>query len=415
VSKLRHLFSSSKSAKLQKGLRRKHFARPARTALGIEQLECRWALSAAPVLSLDESEPITSDEGSSVTVDFKFTDAIEGGAPALGIDPFGYLDESNGDYTATADIYIDTTAGTWTDGVNTFSSVPVSRGSYTVQAFVFENFTLGAAFKITAVGDKPLAILAQGDITIDGMIDLRPQSTGMTSGYSNRHLAGAGGGEGGKYLDGLVQHSPEYYAALTGKPAAGAPASSGGQVGMPSHGGGGGGHGGDGGHGSLSSFTAPGGVAYGDLLTTGNIQGGSGGAAGEFLTSVNPGGGDGGGGIELSALGDVTIGASGSVLADGIGGEVTGGVAGGGGGAGGGIFIHGEDVTVNGTLSADGGAGGNNAAGGGGGAGGRILVAELAAGSTPAPTINLAMGATITADGGLSVRHPAIDLTGAAQ
>ncbi|MBA3481054.1 MAG: hypothetical protein H0T51_04470, partial [Pirellulales bacterium] len=118
MSKLRNLFSSSKSAKLQKGLRRKHFARPARAALGIEQLECRWALSAAPVLSLDEPTPITSNEGSSVTVDFKFTDAIEGGGAELGIDPADYAVNSNGDFTASANILIDTTAGTWSDGVN---------------------------------------------------------------------------------------------------------------------------------------------------------------------------------------------------------------------------------------------------------------------------------------------------------
>jgi Ca2+-binding RTX toxin-like protein len=397
VSKLRNLFSSRKSAQLQKGLRRKHFARPARTALGIEQLECRWALSAAPVLSLDEPTPITSNEGSSVTVDFKFTDAIEGGGAALGIDPAVYAANSNGNFTASANILIDTTAGTWSDGVNTFSSVLVNHGSHMVRAFVFNNFTLGAGFTLTAVGDKPLAILAQGDITVNGTIDLRPQSTGNFGGLDNWHVAGAGGGEGGKLLS-----DPDFFTAMNGRAAAGAPLSSAGQVGNATEGGSGAGHGGAGGHGS-QPFPAPGGIAYGDLLTTGKIQGGSGGAAGNaFIAGINGGGGDGGGGIELSALGDVTIGALGSILADGIDGELgAGNLAGGGGGAGGGIFIHGQDVTVNGTLSADGGAGGNVVGGGGGGGGGRILVAELAAGSTAAPTIALAVGATITADGGM--------------
>jgi Ca2+-binding RTX toxin-like protein len=399
VSKLRNLFSSNKSAKLQKGLRRKHFARPARAALGIEQLECRWALSAAPVLSLDEPEPITSNEGSSVTVDFKFTDAIEGGGAALGIDPLDYAVNSNGNFTASADITINTTTGTWSDGFNTFTSVLVDRGTHFVRAFVFNNFELGDAFKLTAVGDKPLAILAQGNIIINGDIDLRPQATGLTGGFDNQHIPGAGGGEGGERGS-----DPDFFTSLTGRPAAGAPANSGGQVGNSGEGGSGGGHGGAGGDGSADIFNnvAPGGVAYGDLVASGVIQGGSGGAAGFFTGGgLNPGGGDGGGGIELAALGDVTVGATGNILADGLEGEISGLVAGGGGGAGGGIFIHGEDVTVNGTLSADGGAGGNNVGGGGGGGGGRILVAELAAGSTAAPTIALAGGATITADGGL--------------
>ena len=394
MSKLRSLFSSRKSAALSKGLRRKSAARPARAALGIEQLECRWALSANPVLSLDEPEPITSNEGSSVTVDFKFTDAIEGGGAALGIDASIYAGASNGNFTASANITINTTTGVWSDGINSFTSVLVNRGTHFVRAFVFDNFTLTAGFSLTAVGDKPLAILAQGNITIDGTIDLRPQATGLSGGFDNQHIPGAGGGEGGEFGS-----HPDFYTSLTGRPAAGAPANSGGQVGNSGEGGGGGGHGGAGGHGSLP-FPGPGGVAYGDLLATGSIQGGSGGAAGEFVTTVNPGGGDGGGGIELAAVGDITIGALGSILADGCNGEINGLVAGGGGGAGGGILIHGEDVTVNGTLSADGGFGGNNFGGGGGGGGGRILVAELAAGSSAAPTIALALGATITADGG---------------
>ncbi|MBA3485549.1 MAG: hypothetical protein H0T51_27460, partial [Pirellulales bacterium] len=320
-----------------------------------------------------------------------------GGGAELGIDPADYAVNSNGDFTASANILIDTTAGTWSDGVNAFTSVLVDRGTHFVRAFVFNNFELGDDFTLTAVGDKPLAILAQGNIIINGDIDLRPRATGLTGGFDNQHVPGAGGGEGGERGS-----DPDFFTSLTGRPAAGAPANSAGQVGSPGEGGGGGAYGGAGGDGSTPG-PGPGGVAYGDLLATGVIQGGSGGAAGFYTNfGLNPGGGDGGGGIELAALGDVTVGATGSILADGLEGEISGLVAGGGGGAGGGIFIHGEDVTVNGTLSADGGAGGNNVGGGGGGGGGRILVAELAAGSSPAPTVVLAPGATITADGGLA-------------
>src|SRR5208337_2143176 len=95
----------------------------------------------------------------------------------------------------------------------------------------------------------------------------------------------------------------------------------------------------------------PGGRAYADLL--GQLQGGSGGGIG----SNSPGGG-GGGAIELGAVGNISV--KGSVLANG-GCAISGGLdtGGGGGGAGGGILLHGEGVTLSGLLSAIGGSGGS--------------------------------------------------------
>jgi len=130
----------------------------------------------------------------------------------------------------------------------------------------------------------------------------------------------------------------------------------------------------------------PGGRAYADLL--GQLQGGSGGGIG----SNSPGGG-GGGAIELGAVGNISV--KGSVLANG-GSAISGGLdtGGGGGGAGGGILLHGEGVTLSGLLSAIGGSGGSGGSddrdfpnvavwgAGGNGGGGQVVIDPGAGGFT---------------------------------
>ena len=84
-------------------------------------------------------------------------------------------------------------------------------------------------------------------------------------------------------------------------------------------------------------------------------------------------GGAGGGGLEIGALGPVSIG--GSIKARGFFGFDTFGA---GGGSGGGILLHGPTVTLlSGVIDVAGGVGGSGSpqyAGGGGGAGGRVHV-----------------------------------------
>ena len=160
-------------------------------------------------------------------------------------------------------------------------------------------------------------------------------------------------------------------------------------------GGGGGGFGGVGGAGASVSEAlgaipgtargGSGGGTYADLLR--QLQGGSGGGGG-----YNPGGG--GGGESRSRFGNISV--KGSVLANGGSGPSysgTPGAGGGGGGAGGGILLHGEGVTLSGLLSVIGGRGGVGGTegrgypsfvaewGAGGGGGGGQVVIDPGAGS----------------------------------
>ncbi len=152
-----------------------------------------------------------------------------------------------------------------------------------------------------------------------------------------------------------------------------------GEAGDDDDGGGGAGYGGDGGDGG-GSQAGDGGVLYGDETSV-IIQMGSGGGGGGDDQGTGGAGGTGGGGVWLNAEEitiDGTISANGVDAEDGIGSNRD-DAGGGGGGSGGGILIHGKDVTISGTatLSANGGDGGDGndkGDGGGSGAGGRIKV-----------------------------------------
>ncbi|MGB2729045.1 MAG: hypothetical protein WBD09_11380 [Halobacteriota archaeon] len=141
-------------------------------------------------------------------------------------------------------------------------------------------------------------------------------------------------------------------------------------------GGGGAGYGGEGGDGGGGSYGGSGGTKYGDDESVFVQMGSGGGAGGEYGGATGGAGGAGGGGIWLDAE-EITI--EGTISANGAdGGDGSDGLAGGGGGgSGGGILIRGKEVTISGTLSANGGDGGNGYAdgdGGGGGGGGRIKI-----------------------------------------
>jgi hypothetical protein len=125
-----------------------------------------------------------------------------------------------------------------------------------------------------------------------------------------------------------------------------------------------------------------------------NFTGGAGGGTGGngFDTSdaeIGGTGGGGAGGVIIIAKGQVTI--SGSILANGgngVNGAATGtgmsGAGGGGAGSGGAVYIIGNQVNITGTISANGGTGGNGGSlvddggAGGNGGSGRIRVDSLA-------------------------------------
>jgi hypothetical protein len=188
-------------------------------------------------------------------------------------------------------------------------------------------------------GSLPVALLSRDAITVAGEINVSanlflPAGSPGPGGFRSVFFGDGGPGAGG----------------------------SGGFAGSTSvevfGGGGGGGFGGGGGSGgpaSLPPFFAAGGggASYANLLL--QLQGGGGGGPGFLPTTPfngSPGGG-GGGAIELGAIGNISI--SGSILADG--GSLLSLNIGSGGGSGGGILLHGDGVTLSGLLSARGGDG----------------------------------------------------------
>ncbi len=366
------------------------------TRLGCQALEQRWVLSSAPFLEGFVEQWI--DTGETLTVDAMFADVLEGtvtgGGPGVGLDPLAYT--SLGAFDPASNVVVDTSnplqpklsvgASDW---FGVYENANAGADSYTIAVFTFTDFELDAGITLSATGDSPLAILSQGDISISGTIDVSAQFDGLAA-----QIAGAGGGNGGNVplpLDGAL--------------AAGAPAGGSGVTGGVASGSGGG-FGGAGGNGELSgSASGDGGIAYANLSA--GIQGGSGGSAGGKTDSggIVVLGGGGGGGIELGAVGAITVTSTGEVLADGGVGRPAflGGFAG-GGGAGGGILIHAHDVAQGGVLSANGGAGGSpGVQSGGGGGGGAIYIAYNSSGSFDNT------GGTQTALGGIAAGVGAAD------
>lgn len=390
LGRLTRRFRNARKSRSRRSLTWKS-AHPLASSLSLEHLETRIALSIDPVLTVVGDQVV--DDGSllSLTDLGTFTDVVEGsGGSSIGLDPTAFT--ALGAFDPIADVMIDTDTLTISGGFSgsgTTVSADIGYGSFDIAVFTFTDFDLDSGITLTATGSRPLALLSQSDITIDGVIDVSAPGVLDPFGFRISRDAGPGGGRGG----GLS-------APIDGEAAAGAPVTAGIQgfgrnFGNNDHGGGGGGFGGNGGQGfdGTSTTVDNRGYAYGDLSIA--IQGGSGGAAGNISGVVNGGGG--GGGVELGAVGSATI--SGSILAMGADSEHGSGKSG-GGGAGGGILVHAFDVSVSGVLNADGGNGSFvsspslSGGSGGGGGGGRILLAHDASGTYDQT------GATITADGG---------------
>jgi hypothetical protein len=224
-----------------------------------------------------------------------------------------------------------------------------------VAVFAFSGINLPSGVAVNVTGARPIALLSQGNATIDS-VSVVPvaNSTGK-----------AGGGNGG---------SPPV--ARNGQGPGGGIGTASDSIGAG--GGGFGGVGGNGGGGANVSVGGLAGPAYGNLGA--GLQAGSGGGAG-FRTA----GGAGGGGIEIGAVGTLTVG---NVNATGGSGQnaptVSDAGGGGGGGSGGAILLHAAIVTPIASLVASGGRGGRGADGtfivdthgGGGGGGGRVLVMQ---------------------------------------
>ncbi len=244
------------------------------------------------------------------------------------------------------EVVLDTDTGLFT-GPGAPSAVPfrvVDRSSMGLPDLIilpFLSLRVRSGCIVSFVGSRIPVIVAKGDISIEGILDL-------SAGHNGR--PGPGGYPGG----------------IDGAPGSGPGAGSAGLLGplrVQEGGGGGAGFGGLGGAGG-NTATAPGGAAgraYGNPQLD-PIVGGSGGGSGAKGDSSNPGGGGAGGGaIALMSLTRVQVLTDGMILAGG-GGGLGGGWddAGGGGGSGGAILLAAPEVRILGVLAANGGAGGGS-------------------------------------------------------
>ena len=240
------------------------------------------------------------------------------------------------------------------DGVFHFTTVTIPAG-------VTVRFTRNTA-------NTPVTLLATGDVTIAGTLDVSGTAGGNQLGSStnlasNAGLGGPGGFHGGTGANGIV--------SSTGGAGLGP---GGGAGGVPT------GHAGGGGFatagGTTPSSTA-GGVAYGTAGLRPLIGGSGGGGGGVDFGKTAGGGGGGGGAVIVASSGTITF--TGTIRARGGNGG-TGGIAAigvGGGGSGGAVRLVATTVTgTGGTMDVAGGIGGTGGFGsrGGDGSVGRLRI-----------------------------------------
>ena len=302
-----------------------------------------------------------------------FVDNYDAGAGAVDL-AVDVGDGSNGAMTTVGDFsrfgsVVGTTINIDTD---TYSELQVT------------NLTIPSGYTLTSTGSNPIIFKVLGSVTIDGDIDCSG-TAGTSGGIGGTAFCGAGAG-GATATNGTIGG-----ALVTGGDAGPAATVNSGQ---------GGGGGGayikpfgivpDKPDGTAGSALVPGtGGAVGNrqrddafvLDLNGAGSGGGGGSSYATDGSTGAGGGAGGGAIHIYAVGDITI--NGSVLANGgDGGDVTGGLlagAGGGGGGGSILMISAGDIQNNGTVNAlagNGGTGGAGATNGGNGFFGRTWLVE---------------------------------------
>ena len=260
--------------------------------------------------------------------------------------------------------------------------------------FNFSGLSVSNGAAVSVSGNVPLSIVSTTNIFINAVINI---SAPIFSAISQ---IGGGGGAAGGYAGGSGGIN------ITAGSGPG-----GGRYVSGKYTGGGGGYGGNGGggRGTPNDYGVTNGLAQ--LLV---LQGGSGGSGGRGDWSSSSGasasnggaGGGGGGAIGFTATsGNITIGSSGQILANGGGYDnTTNGVIyqlAGAGGSGGAIRLAAGNgvVTINGTLSAAGGQGGSitlvnkSSNPGAGGGGGRIAIYSASGAYSGSGTVSVAAGA----------------------
>lgn len=205
--------------------------------------------------------------------------------------------------------------------------------------------------------NTPVTILATGDVTVNGAIDV----SGAAGNYIIPGAAGPGGFDGGQ---GGAAYSVGKRGEGSGGGSGGNPrtdqnysAGSGGGGGFASYGN----AGATGGGGGTAGAGGAAGSAYGNERVLPVIGGSGGGGAGGTNVFVGGAGGGGGGAIVIASSGSITI--NGTVSANGgSGASPSAGqsyYSGGGGGSGGSIRLIANTIAGNGAISASGGSGGS--------------------------------------------------------
>lgn len=243
----------------------------------------------------------------------------------------------------------------------------------TSREYHFTHFTLPAGVTLKGSGSQALRLHVQGDVLIQGTIDLRGgNATGAQAlpATANGGTSCCGGGSGGNGKSttgieaGVDGSTPS--AGGAGGGIAGTTSAAGGTDGGAAGGGGNAFAGGAGEPGGAGA--GGGGLAYGvnSLSTLVGGAGGGGGGGNTFTAFQGAGGGGGGGAIAFLAGGAFTISATGAILTTGgTGGlgSTSGGM--GGGGAGGSVLIYSAGAGIDdGTIDSQGGSGGNDGGGG---------------------------------------------------
>jgi hypothetical protein len=241
--------------------------------------------------------------------------------------------------------------------------------------YEYESFHLRSTDTLTVSGSKPLVILCRGDFIVDGTVQLSggPGGPGLdtdgSSLYTNTGaaqaagaggVAGPGGGVGGiggdpfHLLNGGGTGLPgaSVVTLFGGGPLNGGGAGGGGDApNQQAAGGGGFGGGGGGGHDAGANLVFNGGPTVGDNVNTRLLS--QFGPDRGYMPHANASGGTGGGGGGAEDDNGASETGNGTVENGDDGG-------GGGGGGGGGIYvIAGGDITITGTIVADGGVGGS--------------------------------------------------------
>jgi len=230
--------------------------------------------------------------------------------------------------------------------------VPQAGDARDILVLSYASISIPQTTTVNVSGSYPLALIACGDVEINGLINVSAiEQRGGPGGYdggdgnANDTWAEDGGGYGGGGGGAGFRETSQPYCHT------------------PGGGGGFGRNGGDGGDSDAPGYNPRQGGSGGSENGTVELVplvGGSGGGGGAGRVNGAFGGG-GGGAIQITAGGSIRIGSTGGIRASGAGGWISqnqyfGG--GGGGGAGGGILIEGASVEIQGRLTANGGGGG---------------------------------------------------------